>query len=357
MRFSYIYILPFLLLISACDEAPTPKTDKQQIVRPAKIAVARNQLIDVNRTFPGVTEAAKRTDLAFRVNGQIIELPVRASQILKKGDLIARLDEAAYRNSFNDRRAKFELARNQYQRQQKLFKQKHISKSRLDEARSSYQAAEAAYKLAQDDLSYTKLLAPYDGIVSRVDVDNFQNIQAKERIAVFQGAEEINIVFNVPESLFVRLNKDNTNEGHVIVQFDSLPDLKFDAWYQEHDTLPDQLTRSYKVTVSMPLPTDITVLPGMSVSVSVNLSALLQQQAQGVLVPLEAVFNQDNKNWVWRLNDQNMAQKTKVEIGGLEQENIRILQGLSENDRVIAVGVTYVREGQKVKPMTKERGL
>ncbi len=357
LRFFLLFLMPPLLY--ACDDNEQNQELDTQLVRPAKIATAHANITDQNKTFPGITEAAKRTDLAFRVNGQIINLTVRAGQDLKQGDLIAELDTAKYQNTFNDRRAKYELARTKYQRQQTLFKQKHIAESRLDEARSNFQAAEAAYKLAQDNLNYTKLRAPYNGLISRIDVDAFQNVQAKESIGVFQGTKEINIIFNVPESLFLQLNRNNTNDGHVIVHFNSLPDRAFDAWYKEHETVPDAATRSYKVTVSMPRPTDLSVFPGMSVNVTVNLSALFGRDTSGVLIPLEAVFNQGGKNWVWQLNEENTAQKVEVEVevAGIEDNNIRILSGLMENDRVIAVGVSHVIAGQKVRPMIKERGL
>lgn len=344
-----------LLALSACGEEDV--AEKAEVIRPAKIAVATSQLENHNKVFPGVTEATRRSTLAFRVSGQVIELPVRAGQLMKKGDLIARVDDATYRNTLSDRKAKYQLAKTEYDRQKILFKQKHIAKSRLDQARSNFETAEAAFKLAKDDLSYTRLTAPYDGLVSRIDIDNFQNIQAKEAVVQFQGAKEIDVVFNVPESLFLKLNENNTNNGHVLVRFDALPDVTFDAFYREHETLPDATTRSFKVTVSMPRPENLTVLPGMSVNVSVNLSQVFNTEDTGVLLPLEAVFEQDEKRWVWKLNDDNIAQKVAVRTKGIEGKNIRILEGIVDGERVIAFGVSYVSEGQKVRPIVKERGL
>ncbi len=345
-----------LMALTACD-GKEENTQKEELVRPAKIATATNQIAEHNKVFPGVTEATRRSTLAFRVSGQVIELPIRAGQLLKEGDLIARLDDATYRNNLSDRKAKYQLAKTEFDRQKVLFSQKHVAKSRLDEARSNFEAADAAYKLAKDDLSYTRLTAPYDGLVSRIDIDNFQNVQAKENVVQYQGAKEIDVVFNVPESLFLKLNKDNTNNGHVLVRFDAMPDRTFDAFYREHETVPDATTRSFKVTVSMPRPENLTVLPGMSVNVSVNLSQVYKTDNAGFLLPLEAVFNEADATWVWKLDSENVAHKTQVKTKGIEGKNIRILDGIDEGDRVIAVGVSYVQEGQKVRPIVKERGL
>lgn len=350
------FALIMLLTLTACDEKEEI-IDKADLVRPAKVAIATSKMQEHNRVFPGVTEATRRSTLAFRVSGQVIELPIRAGKLIKEGDLIARIDDATYRNNLSDRKAKYQLAKTELSRQKTLFEQKHVAKSRLDEAYSNFEAAQAAYQLAKDDLSYTQLTAPYDGLVSRIDIDNFQNVQAKEAIVQFQGAKEIDVVFNVPESLFLQLNKDNTNDGHVLVRFDSMPERPFDAFYREHETLPDATTRSFKVTVSMPLPSDLTVLPGMSVNVSLNLSQVFNTGVQGVLLPLEAVFEDANTTWVWKLDEDNIAHKTQVKTKSIEGKNIRVLEGVAEGERVISAGVSYIREGQKIRPITKERGL
>lgn len=346
-----------LLILTGCEPSADENAMKQDPVRPAKIATAISATADLYKTFPGVTEATRHSVLAFRVSGQIVELPVRAGQVLKEGELIARLDNASYRNTLADRQAKYALAKTEFERQKVLFEQKHVAKSRLDEARSSFEAAQAAYQSAKDDLSYTKLVAPYDGLISRLEVENFQNIQAKEIIARFQGNKEIDVVFNVPENLFVQLNKDNTNGGRVSVTFDSLPGQIFEALYREHESLPDASTRSYKVTVSMPLPEKVTVLPGMSVSVRLDLSQVYTDRASGVLLPLGAVFDEDGARFVWKLDENDTARKTPVEVAGIVGEKIRVTSGVVEEDRVIAVGVSHVAEGQKVRPLLKERGL
>ncbi|OEJ66818.1 hypothetical protein BEN30_11350 [Magnetovibrio blakemorei] len=346
-----------LFVLVACDEAPENPGTVQDLTRPAKIAVATSKIVAQEKVFPAVTEAARKSVLAFRVSGQITELPVLAAQVVKKGELIARLDDTPYQNSLTEAKAAYELARTNFERQEKLFKQKHVAKSKLDVARSNFDTARAALKRAQDDIGYTRLTAPYDGIISRVDVDAFQNIQAKEPVVQFQGDQNIDIVFNVPENLFLRINKDNTNGGRIKVRFDSLPERTFDALYREHDTLPDTATRSFKVTATMVRPTDITVMPGMSVSVLVDLSRILKPKIQGVQIPIEALFEADGQTWVWRLNDENIVQRTAVTAGGIVRQYVVITDGLSEGDRVIAAGVSHVRAGQKIRPMKKERGI
>ncbi|WP_420546690.1 efflux RND transporter periplasmic adaptor subunit [Curvivirga sp.] len=345
------------LLVAACQEEEVKDTQVEDLGRPAKIALAQQSLHSSIQVFPGVTAAARSSTLAFRVEGQITDLPAIAGKFFNKGDLIARLDDAPYQNVVADRKATYELARLDLDRQQALFDRKHIAESRLDEARSTYEARKASLKAAQDDLSYTRLVAPFDGIVSVVEVDNFNNVQAKEAIVQFHGAKAIDVVFDIPESLFVKLPSEDAENGHVTLVFDSIPDRVFDAYYKEHETSPDAATRAFEVTVSMPLPEDVSILPGMTVSVSLDLSKYIANDAEGVLVPLEAVFEQEGQTWVWTLDSESRAVRRMVSSSKIEGEYVRIVDGLQDGDPVIAVGVDHVAEGQKIRPMTKERGI
>ncbi len=353
-----LLILPIAILLSACLEEEGNKGELQSnVIRPAKIVEVGAGSGTLTKVFPGITEANRKSELAFRVSGQINALPVRAGQELKKGDLIAHLDEARYQNVLADRKATFDLTRIELERRKKLQQKNHVSKSTLDIARTNYEGAKAALKQARDDLQYTRLTAPYDGIVSRIMVENFENIQAKQTIVLFQGNKNIDVSFNVPEDLLVRINESNTNGGLVHVKFDSVPDQVFEAHYKEHETLPDASTRSFRVVVSMPIPKDLTALPGMSVNVIVDVSQILGSQSNDLSVPVEAVFEENDGTWVWLVKSDNTVSKTRVSVKRIEGNQMLISQGLIEGNRVIAAGVDYLREGQTVRALPKERGL
>ena len=89
-----------------------------------------------------------------------------------------------------------------------------------------------------------------------------------------------------------------------------------------------------------------------------DLSAFLPDDAvKGLLVPVEAVFEQNGKKWVWSVDSEMRAQQILVEVGRFEGDALEILGGLSAESRVIAAGVSYIRKGMLVKPIVKERGL
>lgn len=350
-----------LVLVGCNDQAQheTSNPSRPKVIRPAKIATAQSSLRSLQKTFPGVTEAYRKSVLAFRVSGQISQFPALSGQELTKGSLIAKLDETPFLNTLAEKQASFDLAQTELKRGKTLFEKKHLSKAGLDRAQSQFDIAKAALKNAQDDLRYTSLVAPYDGIIAKTRTERFQNIQAGAPVVEFHGSENIDITFSIPESLFVLFDRNKAQKNdEVFITFDARPDLKFTARYRKHESVPDAATRSFKITVSMPYPTELSVLPGMSVNVSFDLTEILaSQQHQGLLVPLESVFDEDGKRWVWKLDDDNVAHKTQVSVQGIDRNMLRISAGLKEGDRLIAVGVSHIVEGQEVSPFEKERGL
>jgi RND family efflux transporter MFP subunit len=346
------------LLLSGCFEETESKLLEQDLIRPAKIAMVRPADHIGIKTFPGVTEAARKSTLTFRVSGLIEQVAVVAGQSVKKGDLIVRLDQTPYLNVVNDRQAKHELAMAQFRRQKKLFKKRITAESKLDEAKAKLKAARVALDIARDDLRYTKLIAPYSGVIAKVHIDNHQNVQAKEAITELQGQKNIDIVFNVPEDVLVTGNAELVKKTPFIIRFNSWPDRVFTARYREHDSIPDVTTRSYKVVVEMPLPKDMTVLPGMSVTVEVDMDIHSKyKNVKAMLIPVEALFEEGGKTYVWELDGKNICHKRAVTVDRIERRFVRITKGLGVEQRVIAAGVSQVYEGLRVRPLTKERGL
>ena len=96
----------------------------------------------------------------------------------------------------------------------------------------------------------------------------------------------------------------------------------------------------------------------MTASIELDLSAFLpDDSANGLLVPVEAVFGEQGTKWVWRVDAEMRAARTPVEVGRFEGKMLEITDGLSAENRIIAAGVSFIREGMLVKPLVKERGL
>jgi RND family efflux transporter MFP subunit len=354
---SLLVLLGTTVLISACGD--TEQTLPESVVRPAKIVTVEAGIGKLRRTFPGTLRATQRSELAFRVSGQLVELPAQAGMRVVHGQLLGRLDDTDFRNELADREAKFQLAKTQHDKVAKLFEKNYASRSDLDEVEANLKAARAALGLAKDNLDYTELHAPFDGVVGHVAMENHQTVKAQEIVLQLQSDGELDVVFNVPESLLTSLPRiEDPSHLCAQVRFNARPEKRYQACYKEHDSLPDTLTRTYTVVHTMAAIDDFPVLPGMAVNVEVNLAELFPEQAQtGVRIPLGAVFEEGGKRWVWRLDNEMRVRRTEVQTGKIRDDALRVTLGLTVGERIIAAGVSRLREGMQVRPLVKERGL
>nr|MDJ0807944.1 efflux RND transporter periplasmic adaptor subunit [Gammaproteobacteria bacterium] len=232
------------ILLTACYQTETDTTKaKLEQIRPAKIVPVVSTDVSLLRTYPGTLEASEQAELAFRVGGQLIDLPAQAGLRVKQGDLLARLDEAEYRNTLEERLARYDLAETEFDQASKLLKKKLTSQLQYDKTKAELKSARAALDQASDNLQYTSLVAPFDGIVARVDVENFQAIQAKVPIIQLQNDESLDVRFSVPESMISqmkRIDDPEVIEGICsVTSFASQPNKSYKACYKEHESLPD----------------------------------------------------------------------------------------------------------------------
>jgi len=96
----------------------------------------------------------------------------------------------------------------------------------------------------------------------------------------------------------------------------------------------------------------------MTASIEIDFTPFLADQNNQILfVPIESVFEKDGKQWVWKVDEESRAQIQEITPGRFENDLLEIKSGLSVQDKIIAAGVSFVRQGLQVKPLTKERGL
>jgi len=338
--------------------------DKEPIVRPAKIFTVGEASSNLVRSFPGEVESSDKAIQSFRVGGELIERPAVAGKSVTKGDVLARLDPKDYKLKRDDSKAKFDLAKVQYERAKDILAKGLIARADYDKAKSRYLAATADLKLATANLSYTILTAPFDGIISKVNVDNYANVKANEPIVHIQSLGNIDIVFQLPENVVARINKGKGKQADIKIRIDSLGDKTYPAQAKEFDTEADPQTQTFRAVVTMERPKGSVVLEGMSTTVIVDFTNAFINISNKILIPPTAVFAAEDEaidskqRYVWLVAPDTMkVSKQTITIGQLTSDGIEILSGIETGQKVISAGVNFIQEGQKVKPVTRERGL
>ncbi|MDP2716018.1 efflux RND transporter periplasmic adaptor subunit [Rheinheimera sp.] len=356
-------ILPLftsLLLLSACSEPESQTTEL--LVRPVKLHLVGADAAAAVRQFPAVVEPTERANLTFRVSGKLVQLIARPGQAVQKGELLARLDDTDFKLKLDQARARFELAQTQFARAEQLVAQKLVSQAVFDESKAQLQVAQADLSTAETALSYTRLEAPFAGNISRLLVENHENVAAQQAIMELQVRDQVDVVIQVPEDVISNVRKDFDYQPEVV--FDSHPLQRYRARIREWDTRADPATNSFKVVFTMPTPTEFNVLSGMTANVIAEVSKINAAYVDALFIPASAIFMPDDtalasqQSYVWVYNaDSGVVTKRAVTVSSLTSAGAAVTAGLNAGEQVVSAGVQQLKEGQQVRPWVRERGL
>ncbi|SNY43980.1 RND family efflux transporter, MFP subunit [Arsukibacterium tuosuense] len=360
-RFSSLLLLLCCgLLVSGCSEPAAG--NPEPLIRPVKLHQVGSDGGGAVRQFPAVVEPTVRANLTFRVSGKLVQLMARPGQQVQKGELLARLDDTDFKLKLDQARARYDLAQTQFVRAEQLIAQKLVSQAVFDEAKAQLQVAQADLSTAETALSYTRLQAPFAGIISRLLVDNHENIAAQQPIMELQVRDQVDVVIQVPEDVISNVRKDFDYQPEVV--FDSHPMYRYRARIREWDTRADPATNSFKVVFSMATPTEFNVLSGMTANVIAEVSKINAAYVDALFIPASAIFLPDDatldsqQSYVWVYNpDTGQVQRREITVSSLTSAGAAITSGLALDEQIVIAGVHHLSEGQQVRPWVRERGL
>jgi len=360
MRFSYWTVaLCALASLTGCEEPPEVTREP----RPVRVMRIEDAKALSDRTLPGRAKATQEVNLAFRVSGPLIDLPVNVGDQVKKGDVIARIDPRDFQVALRSAKANYDAARaqlksmsvarpeeiaqleaavqaalarqrtatNELTRAKPLVESRVISGSEFDKYLESKDRADAELRQAQEDLRIGRLGArPEDIEAKQAEIDSLRadGISAQNQlndtnlVAPFDGTIVAKYVENYEDvqakQPIVRLLDSSQIELVVSVPestislvpyvtdvkcaFDAFPDLPpIPAKVKEIGTEASKSTRTYPVTLIMEQPKEagVEILPGMAGRAWGRVEMPAGGATEGTEIPASAVFRRDGKDYVW----------------------------------------------------------
>jgi len=352
-------------LVSACEEETAETIEP--IVRPViSIIVADVERFRTDR-YPGRARAVREVNIGFEVPGKIIERPVDVGSEVKQGDVMATLDPGPYVariRALEGERAALEAAlsnaETELDRREKLFAKDFVAQARVDDqimivraAEAKIEAVDGALDGARLNLGYTNLEAPFEGTISQVFAENFQNMLAKQPVVRLLDTSRIEMEVSVPESL-IGLAPYVTE---ITVTFSSLPGQEIPAKITNVGTEASQTTRTYPVTIVMDQPDSGKIQPGMAGTVAATVELPPDWTKSGIEVPSAAVFSPNeatpDQSFIWVVDEATeTVSKKPVELISLGERGL-FVSGLDAGDRIVIAGVSFLTEGQKVRIPTE----
>lgn len=370
MRATHLRLLPVLLALLVLMGCEQPQAQPEASARPVKLMALASASASALRQFPARVEATTRSNLSFRMAGELLELNVSPGQQVSEGEIIARIDDRNAQSELDSARSRLELAKAMLERMRYTLERGAVSQSQFDESQSEWRAARATFEQAQEQVAHTQLRAPYDGVIAQVPVDNRQIVQVQETVALIQQPGQLDVVFHLPEQIVQRMPRSDGagplgEEIAFEVRFGN-SDKPYLAQLASYTTQASAQSLAYEVTLTLPQPDDITLLDGMSANVRLDLSSLQtgSRQTKNAVplwhLPPGAVSyagDDPEQAQVWRFVAPESVEAVPVNVGRLTSNGLEVSGELSTEDRIVSAGAHRLTADTKVIPWEKEQGL
>jgi RND family efflux transporter MFP subunit len=357
-------------------------------------------------------------ELAFQVPGVLVNLPVKEGQRVTKGEIIAQLRRDEFEARLDTAQAQLDQAKANLsalrlgERPEEQFRREAAvraaaaklanAKAELDRygrlvkssavSQSEYELAQTAYTVAQEEhlaavqlfqkgtaarreeikaqeavvrgldgrradaklqLTDSTLRAPYDGVIAQRLVEEGQSIQVNRPVVRLQSTGTIDVVVDVPEAAMANDIRSLDVTG-MAAELSTVPGRRYPVRIEEIAQVADPVTQTFPVRFQMRSPYGVTILPGMTATVTVTYR---RPRGDRLLVPISAVCKLDTgEQAVWVLGPDGIVRARRVAMGAARGGDVEILQGLSPGDRIVVAGVTFLREGMKVRDLGNALG-
>lgn len=333
--------LSFALLLWGCGNRPAASAD----VRPVKITTAADAAF-ISKDFAGMATPDDAVNLAFKVPGQLLDVPVSEGEAVTKGKLLAELDPRDIELQVSADRSAYNEASSQLQRMKRLLDHQAVSRQDYESAQTRFAQAKSAYENSQDMLKDTKLRAPFAGVVERVYIDNFERIQAGQSILRLVNPTTTRVKFTMPES---GLESLKSGKATFTVEFDNYRGVRFAA--KLRDYVPTSSDASgFPVTLLLQGvdTARYRISPGMSCIVTMQSA---DSVPSAVSLPVSAIYAPaEGGNYVWVVGADDRVSRRQVTLGELFGRNRVIVDsGVEPGDKIVTAGVYQLREGEQVR--------
>jgi RND family efflux transporter MFP subunit len=341
--------LVIALFIQACD-SKQESTSEVAVVRPVKlITVNAASATDVSQ-FPAVIGANRLSELSLQVGGMLQEFPVMESQLLERGDLIAKLDQQDFESAVASVKSQYKNAEQEFKRAVRLEQEDAIARNVLEQRRTQFDVSKAQLDQAEKALANSVLRAPFKGVVAKKMVKKLQTLTPGQEIIKFMIAETLEATVDLPARYLANVPKAQSNGNHrqAFVILDVAPNQMIDAEFKEASLLADTASQTYAITFAFRPPENLLVLPGMNATVELRVEN--KPQTIRVAVPLAAITSDGKNNYVWVVEKETMTvSKRAVTIEEGVGKTIVVTEGLAINDTIAGAGSAYLSEGMKIR--------
>lgn len=302
----------------------------------------------------GVIEAVQQSTVSAQTSGKVMKLPFDVDDTVAAGDLIVELESSEQRARLNQARAgrgeavaSLQDARQQFERVEAVHQRGLVSRQEFDQARNNLAAArarveraEAALEEAREQLSYTRIEAPYGGLLTERHVELGESVSPGQPLLSGLSLEQLRVVVDLPQQYadLARRNRQaqvTLADGRVL----ETGDMTFYPY-------ANPSTHTFRLRLRLNDPNG-ALFPGMLVKVGVPVAT-----REALWVPASSLVHRSELRAVFVMDDQGRPRLRQVRTGVERDGRLEILAGLSEGEAVVVEPSELIGSSQ-LNPVSK----
>ena len=288
----------------------------------------------ITREFPGKLLPAQQSNLAFEIPGKINVVNVDIGDAVKKGQILAELDNREATAQLKQAKAKYDLALQILNRYKDLRSEGHISIQDLDNANSEELIAKSQYEFYKVKLEQTKLIAPFDGVIQNRYLDTGSVINGGIPVVEILGSNNVEAHISIPLKFIDKLNIGNSYDFKI---GNKRPKGVLARLAPMTPGGSDNRLAIFNF--------DTFFDPGSIAELKLSLNI----EGRGTWVPIKSLSQSEQGIWaIYTVNDKKVVVRDLVEILYFEGEYAFVNGTLNDGDLVVLGGAQKIIEGKSL---------
>jgi RND family efflux transporter MFP subunit len=325
-------------LLSSCGGG----TKQEEYVRSVSLTAPVAGESILSKSYSGTVHEAHEVSLGFKTPGQLKQIFVKEGDHVRRGQLMARLDDADYKLGVEALQIQYDQLSQEVERTRQLYEKKSVSPNDYEKAVAGLRQLGVQLQVNKNKLNYTRLYASADGYVQSVNFSPAEMVDAGTPVFTLLDVSRMEVVADIPVVEYGR--RESFSDFSCTVGGRTYPMHLLSLTPKADGNQLYQLRLVFAEKVGR----EITA--GMNVDVRVS-SANKQADSTGVTLPPCAVFKQDGADCVWVFFEKDSTVSArKVVLAGMDADGkLKVSGGLSGAERVVRAGVSALHDGERVK--------
>ena len=279
-------------------------------------------------------------------NGTLKKVYVEEGQKVKKGKLLAQIDDAGLKNQLEQLQIQARLSKTTYERTQRLWDQNIGSEMNLLQAKATYESQLKTVAQLKKQLQRTQILAPFSGTIDEIVANTGANLLLGQTpVMRIVNLKKMYTEASVPERYLQQVKKGTSATVKI-----PMLDREYPTTIRQTGNFINPNNRSFRVETLLPNP-DEMIKPNLSCKLKIN----DYSNPEALMIPMRIVKeNANGKKYIFKLRSDGKDQvyrteQTFVRLGKNSMDKVEVLEGIQAGDLLVDEGATIVENNQRVK--------